>query len=246
MPSLEKEAGENGLKIRFSISRGYHGESDDLNEEIFQAQRRRIIGFDIPSRGNLTFNIAKNEAHLFYENLPGDREMYDHLAEKFLQYYRDSSIEQFKYYSIIAFAMEYPLLRTAIVLFYNRSRKIMLQDRREMSKWGEEYAFFGGKCNSGENPEEALKREMMEELELDIINYEQYRTYDIVNDEQKLRVERNVYISSPIPDLRKIVCHEGKMKLTTFEEAFNLKLIKGQDDLLREIYDHLKSQSLIE
>lgn len=142
--------------------------------------------------------------------------------------------------------MEYHLLRTAIILFYDKSENVMIQDRREMSKWGEEYGFFGGKCNDDENPEETLKREMMEELELDIRDYTQFRSYNIVNDEQKLRVERNVYISAPIPDLSKLVCHEGKIKLTTFEEALKLKLIKGQDELLREIYDYLKSKGLIE
>ena len=54
--------------------------------------------------------------------------------------------------------------QVAIVLFYNSKGEILLQDRRAKSKWGEEYGFFGGAVEPDESPEQAIAREINEEL----------------------------------------------------------------------------------
>ncbi len=57
--------------------------------------------------------------------------------------------------------------KVAILLLYDKN-KIIMQDRKEISKWGEEYAFFGGAIEKNETPQQALKREIKEELNLNV------------------------------------------------------------------------------
>ncbi len=49
-------------------------------------------------------------------------------------------------------------------LLVNDSNHILLQDRKGISKYGEEWSFFGGGIEDGESPEDALIRELQEEL----------------------------------------------------------------------------------
>jgi 8-oxo-dGTP pyrophosphatase MutT (NUDIX family) len=49
-------------------------------------------------------------------------------------------------------------------LFYDSDLNILVQKRGTHSKSGEIYGFWGGKIEPGENPEQALRRELIEEL----------------------------------------------------------------------------------
>jgi mutator protein MutT len=51
----------------------------------------------------------------------------------------------------------------ALIFFY-KDDKILVQDRRNMSKFGEEWGFFGGRIEAGETPEQSVVRETKEEL----------------------------------------------------------------------------------
>ncbi|MBU1129993.1 NUDIX domain-containing protein [Patescibacteria group bacterium] len=51
----------------------------------------------------------------------------------------------------------------AIVIFHD-NKNIILQKRGPHSKVGEKYGFFGGKIKKGENSNQAIKRELTEEL----------------------------------------------------------------------------------
>ena len=134
--------------------------------------------------------------------------------------------------------------KISVILFYDKKGNILIQDRKQRSKWGEEYGFFGGAAEEGETPEETLKRELMEELELSLNRPELFKRYEHRSTETGVVIERNVYLSN-MPNISKLNCHEGKIFVTTFEEGFNLKLIPGFADLLREIYIYLKSQGRI-
>ncbi|MDP2925157.1 MAG: NUDIX domain-containing protein [Nanoarchaeota archaeon] len=67
--------------------------------------------------------------------------------------------------------------KISIILFYDDKNNIMLQDRKDISKRGEEYGFFGGHRDGTENPKETLKREILEELEIDINNLEDVKNH---------------------------------------------------------------------
>jgi len=57
--------------------------------------------------------------------------------------------------------------------------KILLQHRpKGMDEHGDRWGFFGGAIEDGETPEEALVREVQEELGLSLTKFEPFRTYD--------------------------------------------------------------------
>ena len=56
----------------------------------------------------------------------------------------------------------------SLIVLYKSNGKILFQDRRDMSKDGEEYGFFGGWVDEWENFEEACIRETKEELNIDL------------------------------------------------------------------------------
>jgi len=52
----------------------------------------------------------------------------------------------------------------ACVIFYTNKGKILLQDRRSIKKWGEDWSFWGGGVEPGETKEQTARREIKEEL----------------------------------------------------------------------------------
>ncbi len=66
----------------------------------------------------------------------------------------------------------------ATVVFYDRQNRILLQGRRNISKFGEEWGFFGGSVEVGESPRETVIREVREELEYKMDNPEFFKSYN--------------------------------------------------------------------
>lgn len=131
----------------------------------------------------------------------------------------------------------------SIIVFYDKEN-FLIQDRREMNKWGEEYGIFGGRIEEGESPEQALKREIKEELKLDIKNYKLFKDYEeTVNltKDVSTNLRRVVYIA-PIPNLKKLKVEEGEVALMKFEEALKTKMVEGDIELLGEIYRYIKKK----
>ena len=56
----------------------------------------------------------------------------------------------------------------ASVAIINADNQVLAQDRKTISKYGEEWSFFGGGIDEGETPLEAAVRELREELHLEI------------------------------------------------------------------------------
>jgi len=55
-----------------------------------------------------------------------------------------------------------------MLVIYNDDFKILLQDRKNIKVVWEDYSFFGGHLESWETPAQTLKREIKEELNIDI------------------------------------------------------------------------------
>ena len=129
--------------------------------------------------------------------------------------------------------------KVAVIIFYDKNKRILLQDRRGMSKVGEEWGFFGGEIKNNETPEQAVVRETKEELNFDLKEYEYVGEYSyklegilkkkFVNFDFDA-VECKVFISPLKNNLLKFKQIEGKkMKLFTLEEAEKLKMVCKED-----------------
>ena len=118
--------------------------------------------------------------------------------------------------------------KVSLIVFYNENKEILLQDRTNMSKVGEEWGFFGGKIEKGETPEEAVIRETKEELSYDL----QKNEFEFIGKiEFELR-EFNLYIIqyifiSPLKNKKEsfIQCEGDSMGLSSLSKARTLKMV---------------------
>ncbi len=127
----------------------------------------------------------------------------------------------------------------ASMIFFTRDRRILLQEWKDRNRFGEEWAFFGGMIEEGETPEEAIVREMREELEhaLDGHVYVGHMTHRRV---PGLTAEIHYYIQEFDGDLSRFALNEGSaMRLFTLEEAGRLRMMPGDHDALKMLKDVL-------
>jgi 8-oxo-dGTP diphosphatase len=125
------------------------------------------------------------------------------------------------------------------IVFYDEQKRILLQDRRGISKWGEEWAFFGGKVEDNETPEQAVVRETKEELSFDLVEYKKIGVH--VYDLEELHVIDTTYVSPLKNHLSQFVQREGQgMKLFTISETRKLKLIQGDYEVLDMLEEFFK------
>jgi len=120
------------------------------------------------------------------------------------------------------------LRSVALIIFYDQDKRILLQDRRKISKLGEEWGYFGGRIEQGETPEQALVRETKEELAYDL---KSYRFLGRLSRESvgDMVIERYVFVA-PLPDMKQFMQHEGEaMQLFTIAEAMKLKMVSEGD-----------------
>jgi len=126
----------------------------------------------------------------------------------------------------------------AIIIFY-KDDKILVQDRRNRSKWGEEYGFFGGSIEVGETPEQAVVRETKEELSYDLKDF----TFIKKSHHRLSEVTFTVYaFAAPLPALSLFDQKEGQgMKVVTESETINLKFNKPDYDIIKYVFEFLRS-----
>ena len=106
--------------------------------------------------------------------------------------------------------------KVALIIFYDKEGKILLQNRSGISKHGEKWGYFGGKIEANETAEEAVIRETKEELDFDL---KEHSFIGVVKTtDQRGTIERHVFVS-PIPDIKKLIQKEGKnMQLFSLQE----------------------------
>lgn len=115
----------------------------------------------------------------------------------------------------------------AVLALYNDKKEILLQHRSvDASRLPNYWAFFGGGIEVGETPEQALTREILEELEYDVATpqlvYTQKFDYKGVENTKYVFVEK--YDSK-----KKLVQHEGQGMGWWKSENLNKLLIVDHD-----------------
>ncbi len=125
------------------------------------------------------------------------------------------------------------IIKCSAVVFLNRDF-LLLEDRRHKSKHGEKYTFFGGSIEQGENPLQAAKREINEELGiLDVaLAYHGDFTFNPTAD---LTLLYHVYIAD-IPCIDNFELGENiKYTLFRIEDIDNIDLLKQDTEILDSV-----------
>jgi mutator protein MutT len=133
----------------------------------------------------------------------------------------------------------------AVVALYDEERRILLQDRKGISKAGEEWGFFGGGIESGETPEQALVREIKEELNVTLRTFTFFRRYKVFLLDNESYNEIFLFVA-PLGDLLKNAKQtEGRaMKLFSIAEMKNLKLNRSDGDVIQDIEKYFHSHNI--
>lgn len=135
--------------------------------------------------------------------------------------------------------------RVALIVPYNKDFEVILQRRKGFIEkpTDKDYGFFGGGLEEGESVEEALKREVKEELTLDLKKIKSlkfFKTYNYEIKEKNLIVELNVFLCD-IKDVENMKVKEGKPITLKIEKAIKSNISNMDKKVLREIQDHIKN-----
>lgn len=130
--------------------------------------------------------------------------------------------------------------RVAIFVLRDESGSIVLQHRDASSPTLQNHwAFFGGGIEEGETAEKAVKREAMEELQIEIkpTFFKKY-TYE-PDDLVKKRVEIDMFTASlewPVEQLKKQQLEGDDLGLFTFEETKKLKIWEKDRKVIKDLF----------
>lgn len=132
----------------------------------------------------------------------------------------------------------------ALLVFYNDKNEILMQDRMGHSKSGEEWGFFGGAIEEDETPEQALVREIKEEMNLDLVNkFKQTgiieNTYFSEKQNCDVNVKRFVFVAKYENEKYKI--SEGRgAKWFDLNSVKILKLVPGDSEVVKLVQEYLE------
>lgn len=131
----------------------------------------------------------------------------------------------------------------AICVFYTKDKRILLQKRHSISKWGEEWGFWGGTLEKGETKEEALIREIEEELD-----YHLEKFYYLGNMNKTIKHVKGdywnltceIFVSEFNGDLTPFAVSEGDgLGLFTLADARKLKMNPLDPEIISLVEDYL-------
>ena len=114
-----------------------------------------------------------------------------------------------------------------------------LRDDKETIAFPNQWCLLGGGVEEGESFDETIVREMKEEIELDLKDFETFKKY-----EWPERIE-NVFYKKIDLDLEVTPLHEGqKLKFFTRDELLKTDLAFYDNEIMREFFEN-KSLRLV-
>lgn len=88
---VQHEASAANLLPRFRLKvHAVHGDSPAIHEALYEAAKRDIVSFENPEFQNITLKLSAEDAGQFLEDLPGNPQMYQRLADKIVGYYEQA------------------------------------------------------------------------------------------------------------------------------------------------------------
>ena len=116
--------------------------------------------------------------------------------------------------------------RGAGIILIDNQRRVLLQYRDKNNRWNQDaWSEFGGQIEGNETPEQAVKRELKEEIGIELTDLRFFKKYGIKK--EKGVYEAFFYVASLKISINALKPQqkEGKdMGLFTFKETQNLKL----------------------
>jgi 8-oxo-dGTP diphosphatase len=128
--------------------------------------------------------------------------------------------------------------RAATLILYTKEKKVLLQHRAEDAERLPGYwAVFGGGIEEGETPEEAVKREIFEEIEYKVKNPVLFSQEESIQGD--LRVIGHTFLEE-YDESQPIRQHEGQgYGWFTIPEALELKITEARKQNLLKVKEYL-------
>jgi len=128
--------------------------------------------------------------------------------------------------------------RGAGIILIANDGGILLQYRNKDNKWNQDsWSEFGGQIEEGETPEEAIKRELKEELGIESVDLKFFKKYKLQR--KKGIYEQFVFTASlnyPLDKLKKQQKEGKDLALFDYEEIKNLKMADYTKEILEDFF----------
>jgi 8-oxo-dGTP pyrophosphatase MutT (NUDIX family) len=132
--------------------------------------------------------------------------------------------------------------RVALLVPYNKEL-VLLQDRRNKIKLNKvDYGFFGGGIEEGETVEQALAREIREELSIDVKILKDLRFFkQYYYESKKPNISRELHVFiCQMPKLETLKINEGGGEIFSIRKAIALNISNMDKKILIELQSYLK------
>jgi len=121
------------------------------------------------------------------------------------------------------------------ILIENSKGEILflLRDNKPTIQYPNQWDVLGGVVKAGETFEEAIKRELMEEIELDLQEFKLFKIYNWPDQTEA------IFHTKLDIDINKTPLHEGqKIQYFSREKLLNMNLAFHDNEMIRDFFNH--------
>ncbi len=123
------------------------------------------------------------------------------------------------------------------ILFYNQNGEVLLQlrDNNPEISWPNHWGCLGGAVEEGESVEDCLKREIQEEIEYNLVEYESLGVLGLSEDRGY-----HMFIGRLDKEVSEITLHEGQeIRFFDPKQALELPLTNGARELVQRYIEKI-------
>ncbi len=125
------------------------------------------------------------------------------------------------------------------VILIDHNKKILLQCRDKNNQWNRDtWSEFGGQMEKGETPEQTARREIKEEVGIELTNLKFFKKYEL---KRKKGIYEAFFFTAPltisVDNLRKQQKEGKDLAFFTFQEIKNLKVADYTKKALEDFFE---------